>query len=352
MKRNIDAELVVLARESRALTQSALAKKTGLSQSKISKLEAGLLPVLVKDLATISRALEYPERFFYQAEHPCAFGSSCSYHRKRQGAPVRELKTVYAKVNILRMQIARLLRGVDVEWENKFHRMDIDAFDGDAEGIAALVRNTWGLPRGPVNNLVVAIESAGAIVVPCAFGTRSLDAVSQWVPGQPPMFFVNADQPTDRLRFTLSHELGHLIMHTIPTSDLEREADRFASEFLMPEDDLRPDLGKPLTLQHLAGLKARWKASMAALARRARDLGTITERQYRNLMIRMSKLGWRKREPVSLAPEDPTVLRSIIDVYIRDQKYSMAELAELALCDEDWFRQQYLGQHSPLRLVT
>ena len=79
-----------------------------------------------------------------------------------------------------------------------------------------------------------------------------------------------------------AHELGHAVMHQIPTEHQEAEADRFASEFLMPAATIRDQLDA-LTVPKLARLKAEWGASMAALLRRGRDLGRVNDAQYRAL---------------------------------------------------------------------
>ena len=100
------------------------------------------------------------------------------------------------------------------------------------------------------------------------------------------------NSPTDRARFTLAHELAHLIMHRIPTPDSEGEADRFASEFLMPARDIAADLNG-FSLQKAAVLKPYWRVSMAALIQHAEDLSKITEWQHKNLNIQKNKLNGR-----------------------------------------------------------
>src|SRR5205085_11537320 len=149
---------------------------------------------------------------------------------------------------------------------------------------------SWNLPPGPVQSLVSAIEDAAGVAFRCSFATRKVDAVSQWLPGLPPLFFVNSDIPGDRCRFTLAHELGHLIMHPIPTPDLDNEANRFAAEFLMPAKDIGPHL-RPLSIQRLAAMKPYWKASMAAILRRAFDLNKVSVSTYRKLNTQISKYG-------------------------------------------------------------
>ena len=320
-----NAEMLVLAREVRAFSQEELATRADISQSKLSKLEAGLLIPSDDDLERLAKSLGFPIEFFMYSGRRAAPGSSCIYHRKRQSLPVRELKRIHAQMDYLRIQIEQLLVGVDIKTPEAIYRIDADAFDGDAARIAKTIRQSWGIPAGPIDNLIGAIENAGGIVVKASFGTDKIDAISQWAKGLPPIFFVNSDAPGDRMRFSLCHELGHVIMHAIPTGDLESQADEFAAEFLLPETDILPELSGQLNIQKLAALKPRWKVSMQAMARRAMNLGTLTQRQYVQIFMIMGKMGWRKREPVTIEQETPRILKTIAEVYL-NQGYSFEDL--------------------------
>ncbi|WP_246430558.1 ImmA/IrrE family metallo-endopeptidase [Streptomyces rectiverticillatus] len=58
------------------------------------------------------------------------------------------------------------------------------------------------------------------------------------------MFLLNSTVPGDRFRFSLAHELGHVVMHTGPGDPRlqEQQADQFAAEFLMPHGSVLADL--------------------------------------------------------------------------------------------------------------
>jgi Zn-dependent peptidase ImmA (M78 family) len=120
-------------------------------------------------------------------------------------------------------------------------------------------------------------------------------------------------------------------MHTEPGSSSvqERQADEFASEFLMPASDIRAGLRGGVDLNKLLSLKQQWSVSMAALARRAQSLGVISDWQYRNLMIEMSALGYRTQEPGVIAPERPWRLRTLVTRLEHDLGYSPQQVAEL-----------------------
>lgn len=228
--------------------------------------------------------------------------------------------------------------------------MDIDDYDGDVEEVAALVRASWQLPLGPVKNLIAAIESAGGLVFMFPFGTKDIDAISVWPDDLPPLFFANAQTPTDRMRFSLAHELGHVIMHSTATEEMEREADRFASEFLMPRREIGPRLSA-ISIKRAAQLKPHWRVSMAALIKRSRDLGRIDQETYSRLFRRLSSLGYRKSEPVSISPERPSLVNEIVRAYQESHGYSVEEMARLASWTVDDYSSRFLDREQHLRLA-
>ncbi len=343
-----NCEMLALARKARGLTQPQLANRLKVTQGHVSKWERGQMEIPEDRLPDIAKELDFPVEFFERPERVHDYGPPCLYHRKRQTMPAILLHQIEAQVNIARLAVEELLADIEVETEQGFPRFDIDEYDSP-EQIAQELRHHWRLPHGPITNLVRTIESAGGVVIRRFFGTRKIDAISQWPPDGHPIFVVNADIPTDRVRFTLAHEIGHLVMHTIPSDDPEREADRFASEFLMPAIDILPDL-EDLTLQRAASLKLYWRVSMAALVRRAHDLGQITQRQYQRFVIRLRDQ-YKYVEPNPLTPEEPTVISDAINVHRNVHGYSLSEVWRLAKLHERDFRESFMPKTS-LRLIT
>lgn len=321
----VNPEMVRLARESKELTQTDLARLLGVPQSKISKIEAALLEPSGSELERLARLLDRPIEFFTWTDPVYGFATYEMFHRRRQKVGVRTLTRNHAEMNIRQMQLERLLRSAEIESDG-FQRIDPDEYDGDVEQVARAVRAAWQLPPGPVKNIAQLIEEAGGVIIPYDFGTRQIDASSQWLPHLPPVFFVNTQFPADRVRLSLAHELGHLIMHRTVEPNSEGEATLFAAEFLMPAKDIRHEL-RELTLPLLARLKSYWRVSMAALAVRAHGLDTISDRQYRRFMMRLQQLGYRKREPIEIEPEMPTVFQSLIELHMNELDYSGADLA-------------------------
>jgi Zn-dependent peptidase ImmA (M78 family) len=347
----VNSAMLILARESREWTQTDLAGAIGVSQAVISRYETEMRTINSEHLQRIAEALNYPVDFFYRRGERFGLGSSGLYHRKRKMLPDRKLDSFIARVNIFRINVTDLVRAVDIEHPRTFPSFDPVEFKGDIEGIAEAVRAAWKFPSGPVADLVGAIEDAGGIVHYTFYGTQKIDALAQWIKPSPPVFLLNSDFPGDRLRFTLAHEIGHLVMHDVPTADIEDQADAFASALLMPRRDIVPELA-PVTLPHMAQLKQRWRVSMAALIRRARDLEVITERQYRSLQVELNRNGYKTAEPDTVAQEKPTLLKEILDVHTNDLGYTVAEVAKTLAIDEAELRREYFPQTYRLHLLA
>ena len=347
--------MLIIAREARSLSQTQLAERAGVRQGTISKTEGGILIPSPELLTDLSKALDFPTDLFEQSDRVYGFNSTVFFHRKRHSLPDRVLRKLHAQMNLTRMRISRLLRAYPISAQFRFCRASPDEYEGGVSALARIIRAAWMLPPGPVRSVTEAIENAGGIVVPFDFGTRQADAISEWIEGYPPIFLINtnAEVPGDRLRLTLAHEIGHIIMHEGPGSNIEEEANLFGAEFLMPRREIRGAL-YALNMAKLADHKRHWKVSMAALIQRAYELKTITDAQRRYLYINLTRRsGTRLHEPFEgdIPREQPQLFGRIVRQHLTDLGFSIRELSRmLFFAKEDEFRTEILGERS-LKLV-
>lgn len=344
----VNPNMVILGRESRGLSQKMLAEALHVTQGRVSKMEMGLLPVPGDLLETLSQVLDYPTHFFLQEGAILGVGIAEIFHRKRQDVSKKVLEKIYAQMEIRFKHVYSLLQSTD--FDCSIPRIDVDEYNGHVEDVARLVRSTLRIPRGPIQDLTDILEDAGVLIIEFDFETPRVDAISRWMPGCSPVFFVNKLCPKDRYRYSLAHELGHMVMHRLPNPDIEDQADRFAAEFLLPEREIYADL-RDLTLTKLAVLKQYWKVSMAAILMRAKTLKLITENRYRYLWSQMSNAGYRTREPAELDVdgEQPSLLQEIIETHINELGYSTSDLGRiLALNDRELWSHYLQDQNQPL----
>lgn len=323
----MNPRMLSLLRESRGLSQSALARAAEIPQAAISRAENGLAELDPARIRAIAGALGYPAEAFDWADEILGFGSASFHHRKQQALGQATLQRIHADVNLMRMRVSRLLRGIEMVPRYKFPSYEVDEF-GSPEEVARAVRAYWRLPMGPVGNMMRVLENAGALIVRADLYSPRISAISISAPGSPPLFVLNEGMSADRERFTLAHEAAHITMHDMPVKpdDAEREADAFAAEFLMPASEIRHEL-RGLDMAKAAQLKLKWKTAMSAIIRRARDLNQIDESRYKSLNVQISQRGWRKIEPVELEREEPSLIAQVIAVHHDEHEYSTKELA-------------------------
>jgi Zn-dependent peptidase ImmA (M78 family)/DNA-binding XRE family transcriptional regulator len=342
-----------LRRQLRKLSQAQLARLVGMNQGHLSKIESGILDPPEGLIKRLSEKLDCPPSFFLHSDR--VYGLPVSVHpmfRKRSTASKRELDRIHAELNVRLIHIRRLLEAVEINAKARLPQLDIDEYDGDIETIADLVRRTWLLPPGPIEDLTNTVEEAGCIVIHCDFPSGKVDGVTMSVPGLPPCIFLNRNQPADRMRFSLAHEIGHLVLHELPTPEMEDQANAFAAAFLMPAADIRSQFGH-VTIKRLAFLKKVWRVAMAALLMRAKRLGVVNESQNQYLWRQMSRAGYRTREPASteFPEETPGVLPEIIRAHLEELGYSIRELSEVLSMHEHEFRDYYGFGGGHLRVV-
>lgn len=190
---------------------------------------------------------------------------------------------------------------------------------------AAAVRSEWGLGDDlPIHNVTRLVENAGAVCVNAAGVSEKISALS--VNDKRPLVLHNQEHAqATRLRFDMSHEFGHFVMHSgIVTGDDETElqANQFAAELLIPKAAFFrefPGMGsRGFNWSGLAAMKRRWGVSFRALIRHAKDLGIINAARYKSANIYLNSRGYAKEEPYEPGePERPETMSLAANV-LRD----------------------------------
>lgn len=339
-----------LARDAREITQAQLADVSGITQAFVSKLEHGLITQPGDEaVSQLASALKMPVEFFYQQDR--AIGFPHFHYRKRAKLAAKPLARINAIINMRRQHVVKLLRSYELQVPKPIPQIDLDGTGLTPEKVAERLREYWMLPRGPIASVVDVIESAGGIVIFSKFGTHLLDGLSFRAEGLPPLFFMNKEVSGDRFRFSLAHELGHMIMHALPDEDakLEDEANRFAAAFIMPAADIKPYIVSP-KIGNLGRVKAFWKVSIKSLIKRSYELKLITPSQYKSLNIQYNR-AFKEGEPIPIELEKPRRLLDIVSYHINNLGYSIQDLAALLVMRTEDVERVYLDRPPGPRLV-
>lgn len=289
------------------LTMSSLADQVGVSKQAISKYEHNKIEISSNVFQKLVQVLNFPLYFFTDVEK-VPYQDDGTFYRSRLTATQSEKQPskTYKKA-------AAYLRDY---FENYIDFPTLDTnieLDGSPENAANELRELWQLDDRPINDIVDLMERHGLIIVNVDFNSNKVDARSGYVEIGEKQYYivlVNAENTNFfREQFTLAHELGHYAMHAKlyhPQEDLlgqdyrniENEANKFASAFLMPKDSFTADLTRDgfINLDTFIDLKSKWNVSIAAMVHRAHDLELIDDREYVKLQKQISYRGWRIKE--------------------------------------------------------
>ena len=331
---------VRLARDYLGITQQELANAAGVTQSAISQIEKGG-PPSVGTVRSVSEATGYAMEFFQRGALPDLPELSLRY-RKRATSRRSDDRRVRAHC---RQGIELIM---DLERQVEFPPVLLEPIHRDVdeeliEQHAVIVRQQLGIgPLDPIPNLVRALERSGIVIFGASVELDKHDAASAWpnFPVGRPIVCYARGRPGDRLRLSIAHEVGHLVLHQLRTTEPDRaeaEAFRFGAALLIPRDAAIETIEPPVTLRSLAWAKSRWGISIAALVRRGKDLRIIDQYRYQSLMKQLSARGWRKEEPVNVPAEQPALLTKTLQlIYGTDRPAALAArtgLAPLAMRD-------------------
>lgn len=347
INREFNGERLKSARKYRGKTIKDLAEDIGVSKQAISQFENGKSAPLFETLIKIVNNLKFPRDYFYEKDEVniqlgnTYFRALSKMTKKEENIQKEKTKLIGKIFNFLNEYI-------------EFPELNLPEFKEDMgiEDMAMKLRDYWGLGEEPIKDMVYLLEKNGMIITSMNTNTDTIDAYSQQQNINGVKYFIvvlgNDKYSAARRQFSLAHELGHIIMHDgfLDIEDLtreeirnmENEAHAFASAFLLPKNGFTRDVSMyPTDLNYYKQLKKKWRASISAMLVRANHLGILTNGSYQVAMKKISKLGWRKREPLddTLIMSKPTVLNRAIDILldndILDVKGILLEMSNMGL---------------------
>lgn len=315
-------ERIRSVRQLMGISQGELAYAANVSQPLISQIENGLREASPEVVKSVAEATATPLRFFEVSPPDVPLGSL--RFRKLSSVRQGDTKRVKALFDEAFRVVSSLLTGVT------FPRPDLpmakdDLSAGDVERLAAATREALQLDlEGPIAHLTRTCERAGIAIVPLTLPDAEDDefepvghfGVSCW-PSRDELALIGyfTGGPGDRHRYTLAHELGHLVLHGSRriTHDPEGEANCFAGALLVPEERAREIFSSAVMLSDFIQLKKHWGVSIQALIMRGAKLGLIDERRKASLFKQLSARGWRRTEPVTVHREEPALVWRLLE---------------------------------------
>ncbi|OOC11538.1 helix-turn-helix domain-containing protein [Thioalkalivibrio halophilus] len=328
------------ARRSADLTLEALGERLGVTKAAVKKYENGYVTPDSAKLLAIAEACGVRTEYFFRK---ATVDLSNVEFRKKSGFGKKRAEAVQIRVA---EQIEKRIELLNAFPEHPIPRFSVpDSLPEQVDEMEALekvaddVRQAWSLGLNPIGDLTDTLENLGFMILAIdvdhkAFSGMTATAVA--ADGQQyPVIAVSTSWPGDRQRFTLAHELAHVLLadRLAAGIDEEKACDRLAGAFLAPQTAVIHELGerrRRLEPKELYRLKHEYGLSMRGWAMRALQCGIISHDSFLSLMRIFSARRWNRREPGEpIAAETPKQFEQLVYHAVGEELISEAKAAEL-----------------------
>jgi Zn-dependent peptidase ImmA (M78 family)/DNA-binding XRE family transcriptional regulator len=324
------------AREAYGLTLEQFADLLGVTKQAVARFENGNAVPSGDKMRRIIDITEQPPSFFVAPRERAANGIS-PYWRGLKRMELHHRKRIARRLEWTADVVSFLSDYIELP-EVRLPNIDFDFTSESTEQIeeaADALRETWALGRRPLRDLSSIMELHGFILVRESVRCADMDAVSAWQFGRPYVLYSADVNSGPRTAYNLAHELGHMILHSSVEvtshniAQLEKQADRFASAVLLPQDTFsREVLGT--SLNHFLFLKDKWGVSIAAMAYRCRDLGILNQNQFSYVFRQLNLKMIREKEPLDekFQARKPSVLCASVKLLLDNGIRTKSQIEE------------------------
>lgn len=270
--------------------------------------------------------------------------------RKLSRTPKKEataIKEVAKEILARYLELEEII-GVINQFENHLKDFETVTTYEQVNKAAEKLRGKWALGQGPIFNIVELLEDKNIKVLALRVG-NDFDGLQTWVNKSIPVLAYNANKISkpDRIRFTLLHELGHLLLKFGDVTNKQKEnlCHQFAGAMLIPEKALREELGSrrnKISFFELGNIKKQYGISMQAIIMRAKYCGIINDHYAKQLFFLFNQMGWRVDEPYEYeGVEESNRFEQLLFRALIEGQISMSKAAALNRQTLSEFRQKY-----------
>ncbi len=328
------------ARLAAGLTLQALGETVGVSHTAIQKFEKDLLTPSSSQLLELAKSCSVRVEYFFRTHkvvllNPEFRKQSIFGKTAQESLKIKVLELVEKRVELLSLFPESPIPNFGVPPGLPKYIQSLE----DIEELANKIRDKWKLGLDPIGDLTDTLESLGLLVIVVDenhHGFSGLTATAKTSDGYIyPVIAVSSKWPGDRQRFTLAHEIGHILLsgRLDTLLDEEKACDRFAGAFLAPKATVLNNLGQNrrcLEWQELYSLKHEFGLSMGGWLQRAKQCGVISDMAHLTHWKAFSAKGWRKVEPGDpLEREHPRSFEQLVYRALGEQFISETKAAEL-----------------------
>ncbi len=251
-----------------------------ISKQSISKYEKGMMKPDSQLLIRFSKALNVKPEYFFR---PFEIELEKIDFRKKSTLSKKEIESINAKSKDFLERYIEIEEhlGINQKFENPIQDIKINSVE-DIERAVLELRQVWKLGLNPLSNIFEMLENKGFKIFEVE-ASKKFDGLSSIVGNSIPLLVVNQISDILRRRFTILHELGHVLLQLpkeCQNKEIEHYCNYFAGSFLIPKQVLIAELGvkrNTVMLEELIEIKEYYGISLQAIVYRAKELNIISE---------------------------------------------------------------------------
>jgi len=338
------------ARKMAGLSLASLAERTGnmITRQAINKYEKGLMNPSSEVLLALSSALEIKPDYFFKDPNVSLLNME---FRKKSKLSVKESESIKHRT------LDFLERYIEIEDILQDQAIFINPIPDDlrivtsyecVEIAADKLRESWVLGVAPLYNLVELVEDQGVRIYEIETSDE-FDGISAWV-DDTPVIAVNLKNNLVRRRFTIAHELGHILLEFEDEQDnrgREKLCHAFAGAFLLPRHVIFSELGgerrSKIAVLELEKIKEIYGISIQAIMIRIYKLGIVSDSTYRRFWVMVNVRGWKKNEPgVYHGKERASRFKQLVYRAVAEEIITFSKAADFLNVPLSNFRKEFL----------
>lgn len=280
---NLVAYRIRNARKLKGLSMQEVADELKVSKQMISKYEKGISMPNSTKLIKLSKLFNLKTDYFFNSFKvelgEVNFRKKSSFSAKKQDSLKEQIKIKLENYLYIEDTLS-----IDFSFSNPIEDILIRNVE-DIEKAVAQLRNNWSIGFDPVHNIIQLLEDKRIKIVEIIDADNKFDGLATFVGDKYPVIVLNGNFPVERKRFSILHELGHLLLNIDEGSQLKEEdiCNKFASEFLAPREILLEEFGvkrKHITFSELVSMQEKYGVSIKAIVYKLKDIGILSESQH------------------------------------------------------------------------
>lgn len=280
---NLVAYRIRNARKLKGLSMKEVADVLEVSKQMISKYEKGISMPNSAKLIKLSKLFNLKTDYFFNSFkielNKVTFRKKSSFPAKKQDSLKEQIKIKLENYLYVEDSLS-----IDYSFTNPIDHILIRNIE-DIEKAVYQLKTKWEIGFDPVHNIIQILEDKRIKIIEISDIDNKFDGLATFVDDKYPIIVLNERFPVERKRFSLLHELGHLLLNIAKDTDLKEEeiCNKFASEFLIPRETLSEEFGgkrKHITLSELTSIQEKYGVSIKAIVYKLRDIGILSDSQH------------------------------------------------------------------------